>query len=90
MAFNAPHFEDFVIEAPTLVDPENSDAKAYHYSKIGRLHARNRLFSVKQMWPVGDLRIGKPVIRRKNKYPKVNVRTVKGRNLEADCVRFGG
>ena len=43
---NAPHFADFVIEAPTPVDPENSDLKVHHYSKIVSVPARNRLFAV--------------------------------------------
>lgn len=46
VAFNASHFADFVIEAPTPVDPENSDLKVHHYSKIVSLPARNRLFAV--------------------------------------------
>lgn len=46
VAFNAPHFADFVIEAPTPVDPENPDLKVHHYSKIVSLPARNRLFAV--------------------------------------------
>lgn len=46
VAFNAPHFADFVIEAPTAVDPANPDLKVHHYSKIVSLPARNRLFAV--------------------------------------------
>ena len=46
VAFNAPHFADFVIEEPTPVDPENPDLKVHHYSKIVSLPARNRLFAV--------------------------------------------
>lgn len=46
VAFNAPHFADFVIEAPTPVDSENPDLKVHHYSKIVSLPARNRLFAV--------------------------------------------
>ena len=46
VAFNTPHFTDFVIEAPTAVDPENLDLKVHHYSKIVSLPARNRVFAV--------------------------------------------
>ena len=46
VAFNAPHFADFVIEAPTPVDPDNPDLRVHHYSKIVSLPARNRLFAV--------------------------------------------
>ena len=46
VAFNAPHFADFVIEAPTAVDPGNSNLKVHHYSKIVSLPAHNRLFAV--------------------------------------------
>ncbi len=46
VAFNAPHFADFVIEAPTPVDPDNPDLGVHHYSKIVSLPARNRLFAV--------------------------------------------
>ena len=46
VAFNAPHFADFVIEAPTAVGPANSDLNVHHYSKLISLPARNRLFVV--------------------------------------------
>ena len=46
VAFNAPHFADFVIEAPTPVDPDNPELRVHHYSKIVSLPARNRLFAV--------------------------------------------
>ena len=46
VAFNTPHFADFVIEAPTAVDPANPDLKVHHYSKIVSLPARNRVFAV--------------------------------------------
>lgn len=46
VAFNTPHFADFVIESPTAVDPANPDMKVHHYSKIVSLPARNRLFAV--------------------------------------------
>ena len=46
VAFNAPHFADFVIEAPTIVDPGHPDLQIHHFSKIVSLPARNRLFAV--------------------------------------------
>ena len=46
VAFNTPHFADFVIEAPTAFDPANPDLKVHHYSKIVSLPARNRVFAV--------------------------------------------
>ena len=46
VAFNAPHFADFVIEAPTVANPCNPDLKVHHYSKIVSLPSRNRVFAV--------------------------------------------
>ena len=46
VAFNTPHFADFVIEVPTAVDPGNPDLKVHHYSKIVSLATRNRVFAV--------------------------------------------
>lgn len=46
VAFNTPHFADFVIEAPTAVDPANPNLTVHHYSKIVSLPARNRVFAV--------------------------------------------
>lgn len=40
VAFNAPDFADFIIEAPTRIE----GADVYHYSKIVSLEATNRLF----------------------------------------------
>ena len=45
VAFNAPHFADFVIEAPTTVGGDAS-SEVYHYSKLVSLPATNRLFAV--------------------------------------------
>ena len=48
VAFNAPHFADFVIEAPTF----SASARAmdgpqmYHYSKRLSLAAENQLYAV--------------------------------------------
>ncbi len=46
VAFNAPHFADFVIEAPTVVDAGHPDLQVRHFSEIVSLPARNRLFAV--------------------------------------------
>lgn len=46
-AFNAIHFADFVIEAPTPILKDGVEvARVPHYSKIISLPARNRLFAV--------------------------------------------
>ena len=42
VAFNAPHFADFVLEVPTAVGSE----EIHHFSQVLRLAANNRLFSV--------------------------------------------
>ena len=42
VAFNAPHFAEFVLEVPTDVGSE----EIHHYSHVLRLPANNRLFSV--------------------------------------------
>jgi len=42
VAFNAPHFADFVVEARTRV----GDAEIYHYSDLLTLPATNRLFAL--------------------------------------------
>ncbi len=49
VAFNAPHFADFVIEAPTLIATANGADKTqiYHYSKRVSLIAKNRLYAIK-------------------------------------------
>jgi hypothetical protein len=48
VAFNAPHFADFVIEAPTSAAPpeatEASNLRVYHYSEKLTLEAENRLY----------------------------------------------
>ena len=46
VAFNAPHFADFVIEAPTTVGDGDASSEVYHYSKLVSLPATNRLFAV--------------------------------------------
>ena len=42
VAFNAPHFAEFVLEVPTRVGSE----EVHHFSQVLRLAAKNRLFSV--------------------------------------------
>ena len=42
VAFNAPHFADFVLEVPTRVGGE----EVHHFSQVLSLPANNRLFSV--------------------------------------------
>jgi hypothetical protein len=42
VVFNAPHFADFVLEAPTVVGSE----QVHHYSKIVSLEAQNRVYAV--------------------------------------------
>ncbi|MBX3411939.1 MAG: hypothetical protein KF708_04415 [Pirellulales bacterium] len=47
IAFNAPHFADFVVEGPTpIVDEGTERATIYHYSQISSLPAKNRLFAL--------------------------------------------
>jgi hypothetical protein len=47
VAFNAPGFADFVIEAPTPVKPGDKDSPTvYHYSALKSLPARNRVYCV--------------------------------------------
>ena len=48
VAFNAPHFADFVIEVPTSARPpgaeSGNDLQVYHYSERLTLEAENRLY----------------------------------------------
>jgi hypothetical protein len=48
VAFNTPHFADFVIEAPTSARPPEeavaSDLQVHHYSEKMTLEAENRLY----------------------------------------------
>ena len=47
VAFNTPHFADFVIEAPTpALDRGRQVGMVYHYSKIVSLPAKNSLLCV--------------------------------------------
>lgn len=47
IAFNQPHFADFVIEAPTpVMDGEKEVATVYHYSKLQTINGKNRIFAL--------------------------------------------
>ncbi len=47
VAFNVPHFADFIIEQPTpIVQDEQELAQVYHYSKPFSLPAVNRLLAL--------------------------------------------
>jgi len=48
VAFNAPHFADFVIEAPTAIPSPDGGAPAqvHHYSQRQSLPAINRLYAL--------------------------------------------
>jgi len=50
VAFNAPHFADFVIEEPTPIRENGREGKeickVYHYSRRVSLTARNRLYAI--------------------------------------------
>lgn len=45
VAFNAPHFADFVIETPTALKAAGADASVYHYSRRVSVEAKNRLYA---------------------------------------------
>lgn len=51
VAFNAPHFADFVIEAPTSVggSKDTGEVQIYHYSQLKSCAAKNRLFAIKHV-----------------------------------------
>ncbi|NQT15524.1 MAG: hypothetical protein HQ582_22390, partial [Planctomycetes bacterium] len=47
VAFNAPHFADFVVEQPTaVVENEEEICQVYHYSQPFSLEAGNRLLAI--------------------------------------------
>lgn len=47
IAFNADHFADFVIEAPTpVMEGKKTVSTVYHYSKIRSLQVKNRIFAL--------------------------------------------
>jgi hypothetical protein len=47
IAFNQPHFADFVIEAPTpIMDGDKEVATVYHYSKMVTMTSKNRIFAL--------------------------------------------
>ena len=47
VAFNAPHFADFVIEDETPILKDDQElTRGHHYSRITSLPAKNRIFAV--------------------------------------------
>jgi hypothetical protein len=47
IAFNKPHFADFVIEAPTVIQEGGKEvATVYHYSKLATVNVKNRIFAL--------------------------------------------
>lgn len=47
IAFNQPHFADFVIEAPTSIIEDGKEVSTvYHYSKLVTLKARNKILAL--------------------------------------------
>ncbi len=47
IAFNKPHFADFVIEAPTVIKEGGKDVTTvYHYSKLTTVTVKNRIFAL--------------------------------------------
>lgn len=46
IAFNTPHFADFVIETPTTVDVTQPNVQVHHYSNITSLPAHNSVFAL--------------------------------------------
>ncbi len=47
IAFNKPHFADFVIEAPTsIMEGDKELATVYHYSKMATMQVKNRIFAL--------------------------------------------
>ena len=50
VAFNAPHFADFVIEKPTPIIEDGVEvAQVYHYSEIVSLEAKNTVFCIGEL-----------------------------------------
>lgn len=50
VAFNAPHFADFILEQPTpIVEDDKEVAWVYHYSGIHSLEAKNSLFCIGEL-----------------------------------------
>ena len=47
IAFNKPHFADFVIEAPTVIKEGGKDVTTvYHYSKLATVKVNNTIFAL--------------------------------------------
>ncbi|MCH8293068.1 hypothetical protein IH992_18415 [Candidatus Poribacteria bacterium] len=50
IAFNVPHFADFVIEQPTLIFEDGKQTtQVYHYSGVQSLEAKNSLFAIGEL-----------------------------------------
>ena len=50
VAFNAPHFADFVIEQPTPIIEDGVEVtQVYHYSEIRSLEAKNTVFCIGEL-----------------------------------------
>jgi hypothetical protein len=50
VAFNAPHFADFVIERPTPIIEDGVEVtQVYHYSEIVSLEAKNTVFCIGEL-----------------------------------------
>ena len=50
VAFNAPHFADFVIEKPTpIIEDGVTVTQVYHYSEIRSLEAKNTVFCIGEL-----------------------------------------
>ena len=47
IAFNVPHFADFILEVPTQIGEGDKATEVYHYSKRLSRPAQNRLYGVK-------------------------------------------
>ena len=50
VAFNVPHFADFVIEKPTpIIENGVEVTQVYHYSEIVSLEAKNTVFGIGEL-----------------------------------------
>lgn len=49
IAFNKPHFADFVIEASTDIMEGDKKVVVYHYSKILSIIATNKIFALEKV-----------------------------------------
>ena len=47
VAFNAPHFADFVLERPTVIEADSGgEARVHHFSELVSLPSTNRLYAL--------------------------------------------